>query len=336
MARIRDMLWRADRPEGERPAAPPAARSELAREEVCEEITEIPFIEVGGPHKQIEASPSVLAAAPAALAQRPVPKPKAEAAVTLPPAVTPAPVTLPSAAAPASSKGLTTAGVVFRPLSREAVPLPPANERFAPELVAFHSAREPVSEQYRVLLKDLQAQTRTDASPVLLFSAACRQTPISTLVLNLAITGARDANASTAVVDADLYEPTVAKALGLPQAPGLSDVLNGDISLQRALQDSGLEKMQILTAGKRTEAAGGLVAGQAMMAVLRHLRTRFDLSLVAAPPWDGRPELVALGSACDAVYLVVSPSQVDTPQVRELLQLLPRQGVCLRGCILAG
>jgi protein-tyrosine kinase len=331
MARIRDMLWRADRPEGERLAA----RSEAPREEPRDELAEIPFIEVGGPHKQIEASPSVLAAS-TTVTQKPAPKPKAEAALTRPPAVTPVPVALPSVAAAAPSKILATAGVIFRPLGREAVPLAPATERLAPELVTFHKPGEPVSEQYRILLKDLQAQTRTGTCPVLLFSAACRQSPTSTLVLNLAITGARDANASTAVVDADLYEPTVAKGLGLPQAPGLSDVLQGGISLQRAMQDSGVEKMRILTAGKSTEALGGLVASQAMMAVLRHLRTRFDLSLVAAPPWDGRPELVALGSACDAVYLVVSPSQVDTPQVRELLQLIPRQGVSLRGCIVAG
>src|SRR5438105_10740675 len=218
MARIRDMLWRADRPEGERPAAPPAARSEPAREEICEETAEIPFIEVGGPHKQIEASPSVLAAAPAPVAQSPAPRPNAAAAVMLPPAVPPAPMTLPSVAVPVPSKRLATAAVIFRPLGREASPLPPATERFAPELVAFHSPREPVSEQYRVLLRDLRAQTRTNTSPVLLFSAACRQTPTSTLVLNLAITGARDANASTPVVDAGPYQPTGATSLGLPQA----------------------------------------------------------------------------------------------------------------------
>ena len=71
-----------------------------------------------------------------------------------------------------------------------------------------------------------------------------------------------------------------------------------------------------------------------MRSVLRHLRDRFDLVLVDAAPWDGRPEVVTLGSFCDAVYLVLRQNDAETPLVQELRQLIPQQGSRLRGCIL--
>ena len=59
------------------------------------------------------------------------------------------------------------------------------------------------------------------------------------------------------------------------------------------------------------------------------MRQRFDLALVDGPRWDGRPEVVALGCACDAVYLCLPEAEQDTPETVELLQVIPEQGA---GC----
>jgi Mrp family chromosome partitioning ATPase len=71
-----------------------------------------------------------------------------------------------------------------------------------------------------------------------------------------------------------------------------------------------------------------------MRAVLGHLRGRFDLVLVDAMPWDGRPDVVALGACCDAVYLVVRQEDAPKPEVADLFQIIPQQGSRLCGCIL--
>ena len=131
-----------------------------------------------------------------------------------------------------------------------------------------------------------------------------------------------------------MRRPAIAKRLGLPLAPGLHEVLAGTTSLQRALQETGQLNLQALTAGEMTAPGSSRLAGEAMRSVLRHLRSRFDLALVDTLPWDGRPDVVALGSYCDSVYLVVRQADAQKPEITELLQLIPQQGSRLRGCIL--
>jgi len=77
-----------------------------------------------------------------------------------------------------------------------------------------------------------------------------------------------------------------------------------------------------LTAG-RENPLPCLVAGDAMLAVLRHLKASFDCVMIDAPAWDGRPDVTALGSACDAIYVVVSKGEADRETTRNLLQLIP-------------
>ncbi len=282
-------------------------------EQLEDEADEIPFIEVGGRKTPLEGSPSVLAA------------PARSAA--------PAPVCAPApACAPAIPERIPVA-VFLRPYPAEPDPLPPASERFVPDLVAFHQPDHPVSQQYLALLKSLAAPAPTGRGQVLLLSPVEPGCGTTTALLNLAITGARSGKLRVAVLDADMRQPGVAHRLGLPPAPGLLEVLTGKVSLQRALRETGQPNLHALTAGDTAAAGGFRLAGDAMRSVLRHLRGRFDLVLVDAMPWDGRPDVVTLGSYCDAVYLVVRDEQAQQPRVEELLQLIPQQGSRLRGCI---
>jgi len=56
--------------------------------------------------------------------------------------------------------------------------------------------------------------------------------------------------------------------------------------------------------------------------------------LVDGPRWDGRPEVVALGCACDAVCLCMPEAEQHRPETTDLLQIIPEQGAILCGCVL--
>jgi Mrp family chromosome partitioning ATPase len=224
--------------------------------------------------------------------------------------------------------------VTFQPWPLEPPPLAPPGQRFSKDLLAFHCPEHPVSGQYRSLLQSLVGPQAAGRAQVLLFSAAGAGAGTTTALLNLAISAVREGNLRVVVVDADMRRPAVAERLGLTAAPGLQEVLAGKVSLQRAVQGTGLVNLWALTAGENSPGGGARLAGEAMRSVLRHLRGRFDLVLVDAPPWDGRPEVVALGSFCDTVYLVVRQDLAQTAAVQDLLELIPQQGSRLRGCIL--
>ncbi len=131
--------------------------------------------------------------------------------------------------------------------------LPP----FAPEIVAHHQPDDPVSGQYRELLAAVTPPAAGQGAPALLLAPALPGADAVVVLLNLAVTAARQGNRRVVVVDADPRQPAVAERLGLPARPGLSDVLAGAVALEQALQPTGQANLTVLTAGA---GAGGAAA----------------------------------------------------------------------------
>lgn len=315
MARILETFRQADIhrlrvPDAATPVRPYQPNDEVGIEET--EDGELPFIEVGGPTGAVDGTAAFVAVRPR-------------------PTRNPVPPDEPAALATEN----TLVQVSFRPLPATSAPLRPACERFARELVAFHEPEHPVSEQYRTLLAGIESQLPAGQSQVLLFTAAAAGTGTSTVVLNLALSCALAGRRHTALVDANLLRPAVAERLGLPQAPGLREVLAGTLAPHRSPRTTGQEGLEVVAAGNVRSGDEALLAADGMRSLLQHLRGRFDLVLVDAPCWDGRPEVIALGCLCNAVYLVMSRAETDDLESDRLLQLIPQQGGRLRGCILA-
>jgi Mrp family chromosome partitioning ATPase len=325
MARIRELLRRKD-VQGEQPEVLPTPRPCQPASDVrlvTGPDEEIPFVEVGGPHSPVEGSPSVLKST---MAVRPRPEEASQ------PQTHRTCETKAADSSPAAVARITE--VLFQPFPAEVLPLSAPSKRFAPELVALHRPDHPVSEQYRTLTKALARQLPPGQAQVLLFIPVTTRVDATAVLLNVAITLAKQEAVRVALVDANLCHPRVAQRLGLPTHPGLKEVLAGTISLQRTLQETGQPGLSALTAGRVTETGKRALAGEGMRGVLRQLRNRFEWVLIDAPCWDGRPEAVALGAVCDAVYLVLPEVDAGTAQVEELLQLMAEQGSCVRGCIL--
>jgi Mrp family chromosome partitioning ATPase len=277
---------------------------------------EVPFIEVGGPRSTMEASPQVRAAGEKVNRKNGVPSPEPKLR----------PVALPTLA-DSPTRFMT---VVFRPLPGEADPLGPVQRRLAPELIAYHRSEHPVSEQYRALAEGIKTQLPAGRAQVVLFTSLEPEVGATTVLLNTAITFARGGKLKVVVVEANLNHPALARRLGLPDAPGLRDVLSGTATLNEALHDPGQPNLLALPGG---DGGSPRLLGDAVRPVLRQLRERFDLVLIDAPCWDGRPEMTALGSACDLTYLVLSDVQADTPDAEAWIRTLPQQCARLRGCI---
>jgi Mrp family chromosome partitioning ATPase len=286
-----------------RQAAGPRVRQEETMSEPVPAVVaepEVPYIEVG-PRHSIDASPEVLAGGPAR--RSPAARPAEPVAGTQ---------------------------VSFRPL--------PAGPRFAPELVAYHSPDGAAAEQYREVLAALLPAAGARAGegcPVLLFAGSQPEVGATTVLLNVAITAARQGRRRVVVVDAHLRRPAVASRLSLAPAPGLREVLRGTAGLDQALRQTGQANLLALTAGLAESGSGTRFVAETLRSLLRQLRQRADLALIDGPPWDGRPEVVALATAADAVCVVVPEQEAETAQSDALLQSVADSGARLAGCILS-
>jgi Mrp family chromosome partitioning ATPase len=254
---------------------------------------EMPFVEVGGP--------------------RPAPVPQAPHLESAAPSI-------------ATLQPWPPRSVVLQP----APALRPRAAQVAADLIAFHQPDHAVSAQYAAMLAQMTNESNTDAPPVLLLTGLAPRAGTTTVVLNLAVSGCRQHQQHLVVVDANRIRPAVAQRLGLGDALGLAEVLEGKVALEKAVQATLQPGLSVLPAGAATQDT--LWSPEAMRWMLAWLRQRFDVVLVDAPSADGK-ELCSLIPAVDAVYLVVDSGEAEQPQVRALTRAIAQMGSRFGGTI---
>jgi Mrp family chromosome partitioning ATPase len=276
---------------------------------------EIPFIEVG-PRRSLEASPSVLAYPAAASGEGRGARGEKEEPSSL--------ATRPSLLATAEPRS-----VQFR-----AAPSGAKRSSLASELVAYHAANQSAAQQYRdVLGAVLKASAASSRPSALLFTSAAPRIGATTALLNVAITAASHLRQRIIVVDTNFRRPALAERLGLLLAPGLREAMAGAVALDEVIQTTEQTNLFAVTAGVRT-VSGVRIVPESLRSLLRQLCQRYPLVFVDGPNWDGKSDVTALGSACDAVFLVVPETEAETSQTDGLIQLISTQGARLAGCIL--
>lgn len=317
MGKMLETLKRAERQDQPHELAAPTVRPEPSTVECPEPAPEedIPFIEVGGPNKMVDASPAVLKADSA--------RPGVLRAAVLKPALAPA---VPRATTLLVRDPMT---VALRPrLEDERIPA----ARVAPELIAYHHPEHPVSEQYRTLLGQLLPAPAGDKGRTLLFASLAAGAGTTTAVLNLAVSACARFNLQTIVVDANLCRPAVAQRLGLPLSAGLHEVLAGTVALEPTIQKTAQDRLCALTAGTSAGPSAALPT-EAIRWVVAWLRERFDLICIDGPLCT-ESELGVLVPTADAIYLVLDQSEVVQPKARLATRTISQFGGRVAGYII--
>jgi Mrp family chromosome partitioning ATPase len=290
------------------------------------ESQDIPFVEIGGPDG------AVFSAGPGA---KPVPEPPAEEPLPVSRAATEAPPrTYPRLAKPLYLS------VTFHDITGAARPQLAAEGPDA-GLVALHFPDHPVSGEYRVLRDEVRAQLPDPTPRVLLFTAAAQEAGTTTVLLNLAITLAREETPRVLVVDANLPSAEsgtaetgtgVGQKLAQPPGPGLAEVLAQQVPLAWAVRSSAVPNLQVLAAGAPTPGVAA-VLGEDLPKLIDQLRQWYDWVLIDGGVWGTLPERDAICPAADAVYLVSRESDVDRSEFAGLRGWVKQLGGLLRGYI---
>src|SRR6267143_988990 len=144
-------------------------------------------------------------------------------------AVVDPPVTLsppPTVVAPEPDGSVAAASAPMRVIS---------GARLSPSLIAAVSPSGIAGEQYRALRTRIVHRETGGPVNVVLITSPGRGDGKSLTVANLGLAMAQEYQQRICVVDADFRSPQQHRLFGLPDAPGLSDVLTGRVSLEDAL-----------------------------------------------------------------------------------------------------
>lgn len=220
---------------------------------------------------------------------------------------------------------------VDRPVGRKsAVPLHVDQLNF----VAKWNPTSVVAEQYRVAATRLVLMNSHRKSSVVLVTSAVNGEGKTSSALNMGYVLARDLGKSVLIVDCDLKRPRLNRYAGLPQSPGVAEVLQMEKPAASCIQQIDGGKLSILTAGTVTNQSVFLHELEKLDSILEELRHDYEYVLLDAPPIYPLADINVLAHMADVVMVVVRAGNTQKELVRKAVVTLrdnPEKAALLTG-----
>lgn len=196
-------------------------------------------------------------------------------------------------------------------------------------IVTPDQGRTQIAEQFRVIKRPLLTNAFNRGpgmiknGNLIMVTSALAGEGKSFCTVNLAMSIAMEMDRTVLLVDADVARPTVPKILGLGTERGLMDILHEEkLDLADVLIKTDIEKLTLLTAGRRHSHSTELLASQSMNVLLKELAERYADRVVIfdSPPLLLTSEARVLASQMGQIVLVVEAETTSQQAVKETLR----------------
>lgn len=164
--------------------------------------------------------------------------------------------------------------------------------------------RSAFSEAYRSVRTALQFSTDQGVPRVLLLTSPGAGEGKSTSALALARKFTQ-LGKRVLLVEADLRNPSLHKAMGLRAEAGLSSVLAGASSTYDAILDTDDERLKVILAGPLPPNPAELLSGSRLVSLLTVAAEKFDQVIIDGPPVLGIADAPILANIASGTLLVV-------------------------------
>ncbi len=160
----------------------------------------------------------------------------------------------------------------------------------------------------------------------------------TTVVSNLGV-ALSQSQRRVVIVDGDLRKPGLHQALGMGNAPGLREVLRGEIDaatspLESFCQKTSIPNLSIVSSGKGSEEVTGLLHAPAAGKLFARLAAEFDLVLIDTPPMLHMADARIFADHTDGVILIFRAGVTNLEQAQAAHDVFVYDRVRVLGTIL--
>jgi capsular exopolysaccharide synthesis family protein len=237
---------------------------------------------------------------------------------------------VPKPPAIAAAVELAPVPAVSEPLAPEILP-EADNIRTLPLLIAERAPLMPFEEdhwraveQYRIIRTKVIHHPKQPR--MILISSAGAGDGKSVTAANLAGALALKMDSTVLLMDGDFRRSTLCSELGLPETPGLSEVLGMGLALEQALiRSEQFPNLYVLPAGKVVENPTELIDSAQWTSLCTRLRERFRYIIVDSPPIGAVADYDLLQAACDGVIMVLRPDHTNRQSCLKALEILGKE-----------
>ncbi|MSU36260.1 MAG: polysaccharide biosynthesis tyrosine autokinase [Pedosphaera sp.] len=157
----------------------------------------------------------------------------------------------------------------------------------------------------------------------------------TTFTTNFAITLANAGN-KTLLVDADLRRGNIHGYFEQPLEAGLSEVLQGKLSLKEAIRETGIDNLFFMRSGERPQNPSELLIGPATKNFIRDLRSEFDYVIFDCPPLTAIDDTFSIAAFLDGLFFVVRAGKTSMRFAKLGLNTIRQRGAPILGLIING
>jgi len=189
--------------------------------------------------------------------------------------------------------------------------------------------KSPIAEEFRIIKRPLitnafnQGAGYIKNGNLIMVTSALAGEGKSFCAINLALSIAMEMDHTVLLVDADVARPAIPTYLGIQTKSGLLDLLLDDkLELADVMMRTNVERLSILTAGKKSRHATELLASQSMSKLLADIAQRYHDRIVIfdSPPLLLTTESHVLATQMGQIALVVEAETTPQKAVMEALR----------------
>jgi exopolysaccharide/PEP-CTERM locus tyrosine autokinase len=197
-------------------------------------------------------------------------------------------------------------------------------------IVTPNAPRSHIADEFRVIKRPLisnavgrGAQALAHGNLIMVTSAMPGEGKSFT-ALNLAMSIAAELDHTVMLVDADVARPSILRMLGLPDGPGLLDLLEGNAEMSSVMLKTSIDKLTILPSGTPHPRATELLASDAMRLLLDDISKRYPDRIIIfdSPPLILTTEARVLATQMGQVVLVVQAEKTLQADVQHALSTI--------------
>ncbi len=177
---------------------------------------------------------------------------------------------------------------------------------------------------------------KDDAPQILAVTSAASNEGKTTLASQYAISIARTGFERTLLIDADLRSPSIHRLFDAALDIGLVDVLSDKATMEQSVIETGIENLDILTAGKLRANPRRYFANNQWNVFLREALNHYTHIIVDTPPVLAASESMVISKACDATILCVLRDVSRVDSVKRAYARLASADVNIAGYVFGG
>jgi len=214
------------------------------------------------------------------------------------------------------------------------------NGRFASDgksidshLIMASNPMAPTAESYRQLRTGLIHLAGSSAPKTVLVTSPEPGEGKTTTLCNLAIAFAQSGR-KVLLVDGDLRRPTINRVFDLALNPGLSEILDRSVMYERAIQETVVANLHVVTSGRIPKNPAEHLGSATMGKFLEDMRKDYDVIFMDSPPALAVTDASVLSSYAEVVIVVVSAGTTSIGALERTAEVLETVGAKVAGVVL--